>query len=112
MKRLDKLNVSAYPWKVEYSKDIDRVISIRDANGKLIVETDGGYYPPERPDAMLMSSAPNLYDALWFQCFGDTGTVNCRNCQGMNMGNCGTCPLGKAREALALASGEKEVKRC
>lgn len=110
MKKLDELGISPTPWKMEYSNDIDRVVNITDANDKTIVETDCGFYPPELPDARVMTAAPKLYQALWLQCFGDTGIGNCRNCKGSELGNCKTCSLGEARSALAEAAGESEVR--
>lgn len=110
MKKLEELGISPTPWRVEKCTYNDtRVECIVEANGKIIVETDSGCYPPEVPDATIMAAAPELYQALWFQCFGNTGVGNCRNCKGAELGNCKTCPLGNARAALAKASGEGEV---
>lgn len=110
MKKLEELGISPTPWFARILRwDKNRVDGIEDANGKTIVETDSGCYPPEVPDATIMAAAPELYQALWFQCFGNTGVGNCRNCKGAELGNCKTCPLGNARAALAKASGEGEV---
>ena len=64
MKTLEQLGISPAPWKMEYSNDIDRVVSVADANNKTIVETDYGFYPPELPDARMIAAAPELYVAL------------------------------------------------
>lgn len=36
--------------------------TLRDANGKRIVETDGGFYPPHGRDRALIAKAPRLLE--------------------------------------------------
>lgn len=50
------------PWKVEYcgvgSKSVYD-IRVRDCNGKIVVETDGGYYPPDAETAEYIVKCVN-----------------------------------------------------
>lgn len=106
MKKIEELGITRAPWRLFLGKPIgDDKLSrlIQAAPGKPCY-TIGEIY--EVQDAQMASAAPELYEALWFQCFGNTGVGNCRNCKGAELGNCKTCPLGKARAALAKASGE------
>ena len=105
MKKLDGLGISPAPWKARMDFWID------DADGDFVF-TDScvaNHKETTHANARLIAAAPELYQALWFQCFGNTGVGNCRNCKGAELGNCKTCPLGNARAALAKASGEGEV---
>lgn len=108
MKKLEELGISPTPWKVCDERSLGGdVIGIECAE-KFAYLVAGDVILKEA-DATIMSAAPELYQALWFQCFGNTGVGNCRNCKGAELGNCKTCPLGNARAALAKASGEGEV---
>lgn len=112
MVKLSELGITPSPW---------RVITV---NGKLeAVESCLGISSPtvcnakrmKKADAQIMSAAPDMYDALWERCFGETTTVNCSKCGGNDHGieSCSkTCPLYKSRMALAKASGMiiKEVE--
>ena len=105
MKKLEELGISPAPWKcIRYKWNSNGKCihfgEVRFADGVKLVSDI------RQPDAQMASAAPELYEALWFQCFGETGVGNCRNCKGAELGNCKTCPLGKARVALAKASGE------
>ena len=102
MKTLEQLGVSPAPWSIEYDDTIDRVVNILGAKKNIIVETDCGYYPPELPDARLMSAAPELYEAL--QSLVEYIDRECIPC-GEN-----ACELlAAAHNALAKAAGESEV---
>ena len=101
MKKLEELGISPTPWRTVDGFGRKFVV---DKNGK-IVSSDC----KKDENAFIISAASELYKALWFQCFGNTGVGNCRNCKGAELGNCKTCPLGNARAALAKASGEGEV---
>ena len=53
------------PWKVEVNPDdVSEVWGIVSAEGKEIVETDAGFYPPSLNDARLIAAAPELLEAL------------------------------------------------
>ena len=61
------------PWFVEYGKNHEqhRVYGIcavqkhpNSSHHTTIVETDGGYYPPDFADARLIAAAPDLLAAL------------------------------------------------
>lgn len=65
-RKIESLGISPFPWRVEKcTYDDTRVECIVDANGKIIVETDSGCYPPEVPDATIMAAAPQLYRACY-----------------------------------------------
>ena len=104
MKTLEQLGISSIPWKMEYSNDIDRVVNISDANNKTIVETDYGFYPPELPDARMMTAAPELYDAL--QSLVEYIDRECIPC-----GETACELMYYAHNALAKASGESEAEK-
>ena len=104
MKTLEQLGISSIPWKMEYSNDIDRVVNISDANNKTIVETDYGFYPPELPDARMMTAAPELYDAL--QSLVEYIDRECIPC-----GETACELMYYAHNALAKASGESEESK-
>ena len=101
MKTLEELGISPAPWSIEYDDTIDRVVNILGAKKNIIVETDCGYYPPELPDARLMSAAPELYEALaaMLSCAEKeaTFTVESRISIAMDM----------ARKAIKRAGGEE-----
>lgn len=104
MKCLEELGISNAPLKyVGYQNHSNgkyiHLGEVRTSDGKHLVSG------MSQPDAMIFAAAPDMYDALWQQCFGETGTVNCRICSGADLCKCDTCPLGKARAALAKASG-------
>ena len=104
MKKLEELGISPAPWSV-FDKLTDGFvggIECAEKNEDIVA----GDVILKEADANMMSAAPDMYDALWQQCFGETGTVNCRICSGADLCKCDTCPLGKARAALAKASGE------
>lgn len=44
--------------------DADRVYFIEGADGEHIVETDGGFYPPQLADARLIALAPRMLQLL------------------------------------------------
>lgn len=103
MKTLEQLGISPTPWSIEYDETIDRVVNILDANNKIIVETDYGFYPPELPDARLMKAAPKLYAAChemlryYYEQNTNTTVFN--------------TALELMKQAVAEAAGESEVKK-
>lgn len=102
MKTLEELGISPAPWSIEYDDTIDRVVNILDANNKIIVETDYGFYPPELPDARLMKAAPKLYAACYemLRYYYEQNT----NTTVFNTA------LELMKQAVAEAAGESEVK--
>lgn len=60
-------NHSPLPWKVivksHYAQE-GRISEIQDSDGKTIVETDRGCYPPKAVDAELIVKAVNLFPRL------------------------------------------------
>ena len=106
MKKLEELGISPSPWKyIGYNEH---------KNGEYIhlgeVRVEGGMQivvDIPQPDAQIMSAAPDMYDAIWDILFKCTKITNCRNCKGHELGNCGGCPLGKARAALEKAGGAR-----
>ena len=105
MKRLEELGISNAPLKyVGYQNHSNgkyiHLGEVRTSDGKHLVSG------MSQPDAMIFAAAPDMYDAIWDILFKGTKITNCRNCKGHELGNCKTCPLGKARAALAKASGE------
>ena len=111
MKKLEELGISPTPWKVNYSDDIDRVVNILDANNKTIVETDYGFYPPELPDARMMTASPKLYAVcLWCleqaQAIGQSAISGEVNADALAMTMAGI--ERRCREAIAEAGGEEE----
>ena len=111
MKKLEELGISPTPWG--YSLGNRQMLVTRGTAQTIFIEYGLELQHAKRPmryaNARMFAAAPELYQALWFQCFGNTGVGNCRNCKGAELGNCKTCPLGNARAALAKASGEGEV---
>ena len=103
MKTLEQLGISPSPWSIEYDDTIDRVVNILDANNKIIVETDYGFYPPELPDARLMKAAPKLYVACYemLRYYYEQNT----NTTVFNIA------LELMKQAVAEAAGESEVKK-
>ena len=103
MKTLNQLGVSPAPWSIEYDETIDRVVNILDANNKIIVETDYGFYPPELPDARLMKAAPKLYAACYemLRYYYEQNT----NTTVFNTA------LELMKQAVAEAAGEREVSK-
>lgn len=56
------------PWKMMYDKVDDDVLGVFSLDSKgnwatRIIETDSGYYPPKKADAILIASAPELLEA-------------------------------------------------
>lgn len=51
--------VTAYDMQVEWSDDPSD-----GQEPRIIVETDGGHYPPHIADAYLIAGAPEMYEAL------------------------------------------------
>lgn len=108
MKKLEELGISPAPWKYigyHYHKNGEYIHlgEVRVEGGKRQIVVD-----ISQPDAAIMSAAPDMYAALWKQCFGETTTVNCGKCGGDDHGvECcsKTCPLYDARMSLAKASG-------
>lgn len=105
MKKLEELGISPAPWKYigyHYHKNGEYIHlgEVRVEGGKRQIVVD-----ISQPDAQIMSAAPDMYDAIWDILFKGTKITNCRNCKGNELGNCKKCPLGKARAALAKASG-------
>lgn len=109
IKPLSELKISPSPWR-----HTDDGMGYRDI--KCSCPTSEDYEGEDiiaeavdKIDANMMVASPKLYDELWKLCFGEhTGSVNCRNCKGAELGNCKKCNLGGARAALLEASGEKE----
>ena len=103
MKTLEQLGISPIPWSIEYDDTIDRVVNILDANNKIIVETDYGFYPPELPDARLMKAAPKLYAACYemLRYYYEQNT----NTTVFNTA------LELMKQAVAEAAGESEVEK-
>lgn len=102
MKKLEELGISPTPWKVrllDWGKD--RVDSIDDANGEIIVETDYGVYLHKLPDARMLAAAPKLYAAL-YKLLGDA----CQHCDLRGACQAACNAVQNARDALAEASGE------
>lgn len=65
MKKIDELGISPSPWRVCTCFNGQDVDCLCDANGKTIVETDCGVYPPKMTDACMMGASPELYDSLY-----------------------------------------------
>ena len=119
MKKLEELGISPAPWKVKQDSGYDRESgdfntydSVCNAEGKVMVEWENGesygdVWPTSEPDASLIAAAPDMYAAIWDILFKGTKITNCRNCKGHELGNCGGCPLGKARAALEKAGGAR-----
>ena len=106
MKKLEELGISPTPWKYigyHYHKNGEYIhlgeVRVEGGKRKIVVDIS-------QPDAAIMSAAHDMYAAIWDILFKGTKITNCRNCKGHEIGNCKTCPLGKARAALAKASGE------
>lgn len=97
MKKLSELKISPAPWKLCRDGDIVH------GNGYSLMDGDGCFVL--KSDARITAASPDMYDALWDLLFGDIGTANCRKCKGAELGNCKTCHLGKAREAMEKACG-------
>lgn len=108
MKKLSELKISPTPWRVVTVNG--RLHSVeaspRFVGDLMSVATVCSLHNGRNADARLIAAATELYQELWFQCFGNTGVGNCHNCKGAELGNCKECPLGNARAALAKASGE------
>lgn len=106
LKKLKELGISKFPWKLSlYNEHRNgRYLHLGEVwNGdmrKIVVDQT-------QPDAQIMSASPEMYAALHTLLFSNTGTTNCRNCKGHELGNCKKCPLGKARAALEKAGGAK-----
>ena len=103
MKKLEELGISPSPWKYigyhDHKHDLHLgEVRVEDGRRKLLTDIF-------QPDAQIMSAAPDMYAAIWDILFKGTKITNCRNCKGHELGNCKKCPLGKARAALAKASG-------
>lgn len=98
IKPLSELQISPSPWYInDHASVLDRDCVI----------ISGQYGPFNWHNARLLAASPKLYDELWKLCFGEhTGSVNCRNCKGAELGNCEKCNLGGARAALLEASME------
>lgn len=109
MKRIDELGISPCPWWIGKLDELFFYGSIvcNTKDGKKIVATSNYSFDCHKADDLIMSAAPDMYDALWDLLFGNIGTANCRKCKGAELGNCKTCHLGKARAALAKAAGEE-----
>lgn len=64
---MDKI---AKPWKIwrgrDYTNDPEdtQILSIEDANGRVVLYTDSGYFKPREEVAILIEAAPDLLDAL------------------------------------------------
>ena len=107
MKCLEELGISPAPWHVGEDIGNGTIDDIYDSgfgdeSKSALVVYNGGMC---LADANMMSAAPDMYDAIWDILFKGTRITNCRNCKGAELGNCKTCPLGKARASLAKASG-------
>ena len=104
MKKLSELTISPAPWSFaddgigEYDIRCSGVSYGEDYEGDDIIAQS-----VQKKDAPMLAAAPDMYEALWDLLFGDIGTVNCRKCKGAELGNCKTCHLGKAREAMEKA---------
>lgn len=102
LKKLEELGISPAPWKHTFynTHENGRYTHLGEVwNGdmrKIVVDQ-------KQPDAQIMSAAPDMYDALWDLLFGKTGY--CNVCKGHELGNCPTCPQGKAMAALEKAGG-------
>ena len=118
MKKIEELGISPLPWHVGEKSEgwyWQKVTSGEGSEKKVVCDTNTNFPEAGERDRLLIAAAPDLYAALWFQCYGETGIGNCRNCLGMNAehGNCKGCPMKGARDALLKAGGEeaKEAER-
>ena len=106
MKRLEELGISPAPWTNILNNGL-QLNSVWDAMSGCVLS---GGYAESIDDARLITAAPEMYSVLWDFCFGKSTTVNCSKCgsndHGDGIEHCSkTCPLYKARVALAKASG-------
>lgn len=108
LKKLEELGISPSPWR-----HTDDGMGYRDIKCECHLPSDDYEGEDiiaelvEEKDADMMIASTDMYDALWDLLFGNTGTTNCRNCKGHELGNCGGCHLGKAIAALEKAGGGK-----
>ena len=109
MKKYEELGASPAPWEEDKEAALPDIICHLQ-NGIRYQVAVPYIHSDEETDAntRLICAAPDMYDALFDILFKCTKITNCRNCKGHELGNCGGCPLGKARAALAKAAGEEE----